>query len=53
MRNQQTIYLNEIQDIMKMIDNRKACGPDGIPGELIKYNGNSVSNVLNFLITSI
>lgn len=36
-----------------MINNRKRCGLDGIPGELIKYGRNPVANILNFLITSI
>ena len=39
----------EIEFVMKSIKNKKACGTDGIAGELIKYGGSGMSMMLREL----
>lgn len=45
--------MNELKDIIKLTGNNKARGPDGLPGELIKYGGNIVAEFLHPLIKNI
>ena len=39
----------EVELVMKSIKNKKACGTDGIAGELIKYGGSEMSMMLREL----
>ena len=39
----------EIELVMKLIKNKKACGTDGIAGESIKYGGSGMSMMLREL----
>ena len=42
----------EVEFVMKSITNKKACGTDGIAGELIKYGGSEMSMTLKRIVSA-
>ena len=40
----------EVERAVKRLQNQKACGPDDIPGELLKYGGDVVTNTIATII---
>ena len=48
-----TVSTDEVYDIIKGLTNGKACGPDGISSEHLKYAGYKLPYLLSILCTSI
>ena len=47
------IEVQEVEDAMATLRNKRAVGPDGIPGELIKYGGQIMAQHLDLLYNHI
>ncbi|GFS10268.1 very-long-chain enoyl-CoA reductase [Elysia marginata] len=47
------ITTNEVEKAIAHLNNNRACGEDGIPGELIKYGADTLAKVICNILTRV